>query len=200
MKRTVLPLVVYVIASGLLICGAYRLGRGPAKTASRVEVVFRGDDLALVNELPLEICPFPRESTALNVLEASEVVVFVGLENISFDTFWKILVYGGLVAPRNQCYSKRLFSKTEYGGLQEFCVFSAGQRVEYADAAAVLSVDILTDLDSANLKSAIEKVGDDCQMDFLCSVDSATGAQLVKALTLFRENTKPGDKVYIVPK
>ena len=62
------------------------------------------------------------------------------------------------------------------------------------------SFDITQVEDEAAFLEVMSRVDAGHPLDLVCDVESASGAQLVKALTLFRENAKPGDKVYIVPK
>ena len=173
------------------------------RTTGRVEVVFTGEAISEVDRVIWELSQLPRGCRALDRVRRCDSLVLSGVENTSFDTVWKVLAYGFLISRKQDNVFRPLSIKLADGKEMEVGMFSGEWTVEYRVdffPEKTPSFDITQVEDEAAFLEVMSRVDAGHPLDLVCDVESATGAQLVKALTLFRENAKPGDKVYIVPK
>lgn len=203
MRKT---LILIGIIFGLLI--AVSGGRALAlaydrRTTGRVEVIFRDMGTAVVDREVMELAPFPTEGRALDRIQRCDSLVLKSVSRVSFETVWKVLAYGYLPSRKHLNAFRPLSVELTANEEIEVEMFGAEWDIVRWGTGFLEktpSFDITQVEDKAAFLAVMSRVDAGHPLDLVCDVESATGAQLVKALTLFRDNAKPGDKVYVVPK
>ena len=203
MRKTMIPIGIifglYIAMSGArALTLAYN-----RRTTGRVEVVFCDTGTAVVDREVLEMVPFPAEGRALDRIQRCDSLALKNVSCVSFDTVWKVLAYGFLPSRKHLNAFRPLLVELTANEEIDVEMFGAEWDVvrwgtSFPDKTP--SFDITQVEDEAAFLEVMSRVDAGHPLDLVCDVESASGAQLVKALTLFRENAKPGDKVYIVPK
>ena len=203
MKKILIAFEICFFLLVLVICGRLAFISYDDRTTGRVEVSFMSSKMAEVRHQTLELVQMPKDCRALDRIRRCDSLVLSGVENTSFDTVWKVLAYGFLISRKQDNVVSPLSIKLSDGKEMEVEMFSGEWTAEYRASyypEKTPSFDITRVEDEAAFLEVMSRVDAGHPLDLVCDVESATGAQLVKALTLFRENAKPGDKVYIVPK